>query len=82
MAEAPAVAEASSAGKQRGGGESAVAGPMLPASESKRKYTAADAKAKKRQKWLRDERPRKLTENERVAMGAGSGSGCFGPGFD
>ena len=58
-------------------------GPMLPEVEQKRKYTPADAKAKKRQKWLVGGKSRsKMTENERVAMGAGSGSGCFGPGFD
>ena len=65
----------------------AAVGPTLPGAqhgaEHKRKYSPADAKAKKRHKWLRDEKPRsKMTENERVAMGAGAGSGCFGPGFD
>ena len=65
----------------------AAAGPRLQGAqhgaEHKRKYTPADAKAKKQHKWLRDEKPRsKMTENERVAMGAGAGSGCFGPGFD
>ena len=35
-------------------------------------------------KWLKGEGKSfsQMTENERVARGAGSGSGCFGPGFD
>ena len=74
----PAAAQSAAPGKKE-----AVAGPQLPGAEAKRKWTPADAKAKKRQKWLGNEKPRsKMTENERVAMGAGSGSGCFGPGFD
>ena len=80
--EAAAEEETSASGGKQPRSEVAV-GPMLPGAEPKRKYTPADAKARKRQKWLSGEKPRsKMTENERVAMGAGSGSGCFGPGFD
>jgi len=38
---------------------------------------------KKTRRWLAGPKTgRKMSENERVAMGAGSGSGCMGPGFD
>jgi protein-tyrosine phosphatase len=74
-----------------GGSSSSMAlleGPQLPGAadaqqQPKRKYTPADAKAKKRQKWLSGAKSTKqMTENERVARAAGGGSGCFGPGFD
>ena len=85
----PAASSSSTGGKEAAGGP--VAGPMLPGEEQrKKKYTAKDAKLKKAQKrareWLNDGPEGKsrsqMSENERVAMGAGSGSGCFGPGFD
>ncbi len=42
-----------------------------------------DAQEKKKRRWLNGPQSRsKMSENERVAMGAGAGSGCFGPGFD
>ena len=38
---------------------------------------------KKKRRWLNGPKPHhKMTENERVAMMAGGGSGCMGPGFD
>jgi len=38
---------------------------------------------KKKRRWLNGPKARhKMTENERVAMQAGGGSGCMGPGFD
>lgn len=38
---------------------------------------------KKKRRWLNGPKASsKMTENERVAQMAGSGSGCFGPGFD
>ena len=61
---------------------SVAEGPMLPGEDRKRKYTPADAKAKKAKKWLNGPKSSSaMSENERVARGAGSGSGCFGPGF-
>lgn len=59
-------------------------GPALPGEAArKRKWTPADAKLKRRQKWLRGPKSAsQMSENERVARSAGSGSGCFGPGFD
>ena len=78
----PPAPAGSSGGGSSGTKQVAAAGPQLPGGE-KRKYTPADAKAKKRQKWLSGPKSsRRMTENERVAMGAGAGSGCFGPGFD
>ena len=45
--------------------------------------TCTDAQEKKKRRWLNGPQSRsKMSENERVAMGAGAGSGCFGPGFD
>ena len=47
----------------------------------KRKYTPADAKAKKLKRWVDGPKSSaKMSENERVARGAGAGSGCFGTG--
>ena len=71
-----------------------VHGPQLPPDQStssttsgahheKRKYTpqdARDAKARKRHRALAGP-SHKLSENDRVAKFAGSGSGCAGPGF-
>ena len=71
---------ASSSARDSGG---AMEGPLMPGEERKRKYTPADAKAKKRAKWLAGPKSTsRMSENERVARMAGSGSGCFGPGFD
>ena len=60
-------------------------GPQLPpgmaGGEAKRKYTAQDAKdakARKRQKALMGGSGAKMSENDRVAKAAGSGSGCMG----
>ena len=80
---APAPAPRHEGGGSRSS-DATVAGPQLPGVEpKKRKYTPEDAKRKKVNKWLKGEKSsRQMTENERVAMGAGSGSGCFGPGFD
>jgi len=59
-------------------------GPALPGGEppgGKRKYTPADAKAKKMKRWVDGPKSHaKMSENERVARGAGAGSGCFGTG--
>lgn len=58
-----------------------AAGPMLPGVERKRKWTSADAKRAK--KFMNGPKSSgRMSENERVARMAGSGSGCFGPGFD
>ena len=56
---------------------------MLPGEARKRKWTPADAKLKRRNKYLRGgpKSAAQMSENERVARSAGSGSGCFGPGF-
>ena len=74
---------AATAGASSSDGATVAEGPMLPGEQRKRKYTPADAKLKKRQKWLSGPKTTsQMSENERVARGAGSGSGCFGPGFD
>ena len=61
-----------------------VQGPTLPGAEplaGKRKYTPADARAKKVKRWVAGAKSSsQMSENERVARGAGAGSGCFGPG--
>jgi len=82
---APSVQTAPTAASASTSSDGVAEGPMLPGGEppgGKRKYTPADAKAKKRQKWLNGPKSSSaMSENERVARGAGSGSGCFGPGF-
>ena len=75
---APRPAEAS-------GSQSAVQGPALPGEEppgGKRKFTPSDAKAKRVKRWLGggEKAKAQMSENDRVARGAGAGSGCFGPG--
>ncbi len=65
----------------------AVEGPALPGEgegkKRKKKYTPEDYRNRKRKKWLDGQKSSaRMSENERVARGAGSGSGCFGPGFD
>lgn len=71
----------------------AVEGPHLPAAAAagsgssarkrERESQREKWKAHKKKKWLDGPKSSKqMTENERVARGAGGGSGCFGPGFD
>ena len=65
-----------------------VTGPRSPevdiSSVSRSGQLMSDLGGKKRAKWLQGgmKSSSKMTENERIAMMAGSGSGCFGPGFD
>ena len=82
----PREADPESDDEARGASSSAgvAEGPMRPGEERKRKWSAADKRARRAQKYLGggQKSSSQMSENERVARMAGGGSGCMGPGFD
>ena len=84
----PPPREADADSDDEGGASSSSArvleGPMMPGEERKRKWSAADKRARRAQKYLSggQKSSSQMSENERVARMAGGGSGCMGPGFD